>query len=182
MKVKPAELNDIPGILAVLHKNLVANKKSAELENMEDKGFLINGFTEEELQTYLNDKQNYIVLAAHDDNNTILGYTIGYDSQKLPADLYDQFNLIFPDILQTNKILYLRHIAKLPLTKHVGSTLLKTLLEQARKKNYQYMVCQIAEHPHQNTVSKKFHEKFEFKRIGSGEVKGHTFGIYIRKL
>ena len=181
MKVKPAELKDIPGILTVLHKNLVANKASAELENMEDKGFLINGFTEKELQTYLNDKQNYIVLAAHDDNN-ILGYTIGYDSQKLAADLYDQFNAIFPDILQKHKVLYLRHIAKLPHTKQVGSVLLQTLLEQASKQRYEYMVCVISEQPHQNIISKKFHEKFEFKRVGSGEFKAHTFGIYIRKI
>jgi predicted GNAT superfamily acetyltransferase len=160
----------------------VVNKDSAELENVGQKGFLINGFTAEELQSFLNDKENYIVLAAYDDHSHIVGYTIGYHCQKLAVELHHQFNAIFPDILQKNKVLYLRHIAKLPDTQKIGEPLLLALLERATQIGYQYVACQIAEDPHQNIVSKRFHEKFEFKRMGSGQFKAHTYGIYLRKL
>ena len=179
--VKPAELNNIAGIINVLHQNLVEHKKSAELETISQQGFLIQAFTTEDLNTYLDDKENYTVLVSCEGNN-IVGYTIGHHIQKLSGEFGADFKKTLSTLWDSQKILYLKHIAKLPGLKQVGPALLEQLLKNAIQQGYQYVTCAIAEHPIKNIPSINFHTKFGFERVGNAHFKQYTYGIYLRKL
>ena len=57
-KIRAAEINDIPGIISVLERNLLAFKKALDIETLEKKGFLIQGFTPEEAKVPILDKEH----------------------------------------------------------------------------------------------------------------------------
>src|SRR5688572_8155890 len=100
-KVRLATMDDVSGILSVLHHNLIGNKK--EEDNFESNGFLVHAFTSDDIQKAILDNQHNIVLVATDGLN-VVGYTFGIDLQGIfpewlgvPMDIKNQ--------LSTNKIL-----------------------------------------------------------------------------
>jgi hypothetical protein len=179
-----ANSKTISGMMDVLHSNLVANKEASEKITMGENGFLIHGFTREEAEAFALDREHYIVLNAVDEDH-VVGYTIGCQVKILHPEFQAQMALVSPElsaILQNNRVLYLRHIAKLPGTKRVGTALLSELLHIAKQQHYDYVFCKIAHKPVLNKASISFHEKFGLRLLGVAEEDGHVFGVYLKAL
>jgi predicted GNAT superfamily acetyltransferase len=115
----------------------------------------------------------------------VVGYTLGYDIKKLDPDYQNVLassSFYIRDIIFSEKVFYHRHIAKKIDKINIGKGLLHTLLERATEAGYKYIVCQIAEKPFQNKVSKALHEKFGFVCAGYNQSEEAQFGVYIKKI
>lgn len=157
--VRFAENKDISGIMEVLESNLIANRKSIKKDILEQSGFLIHGFTAEEMQKFMADEGNYICLVSRE-QDVVIGYIIACDLRMVEAGLYEKLNR------SPEKTLYYKHIAKLPNKKNVADKLLQFLVDEAKRRGYKKIVCLISEDPLENKPSKLFHEKFGFVKKG----------------
>lgn len=59
--IRPASIEDIPGIIAILEQNLMTHK-TADPSTLEKCGFLLHGFTPAEAKVAILDKSNFIYL------------------------------------------------------------------------------------------------------------------------
>jgi hypothetical protein len=183
-QVKIAKIEDIPGIISVLQQNLIAHKNLLEIDILEQKGFLINAFTDEDAKTAILDKDNFIFLISSE-NDDVIGYAVGCNVKKLNQNFQKELaeiSLEIHSIISSKKLLYLRHIAKKLDIKHVGKGLLQELINQAKHGGYEYIICTIAEKPIQNKASKAFHEKFDFACTGYNQDGDKTMGVYLKKI
>jgi L-amino acid N-acyltransferase YncA len=183
IQIRTATVNDISSIIEVLKHNLFQQKSAAQNATLETSGFLIHGFTSDELQTAMLDTTNHIVLVATE-NNTVVAYALSYDLRHIkPHWVVDIHGT--PEIhalLATEKILYHRHIAKHSNTKGIGRQILQALIAEAKARDYSYIVCQIVQKPLQNTVSTNLHEAFGFSAVGFVEDDKYTFGVYLKSM
>lgn len=181
--IRPAHEEDIPEILSILEQNLIAHKV-INIDKLGQSGFLINGFTSDEAKVAILDKDNFIYLVSTD-HNEVIGYVVGCDIKKLKSTFQEELALVskeLSDVILSEKVFYLRHIAKNPDKKKVGKELLKALLRQAEDGGYEYIICQIAEKPIQNKVSKAFHEKYGFVCVGYNQNTDKMSGVYLKKV
>lgn len=180
--IKKADLENISGILSVLEKNLIINKHPSETPTLEERGFLIHGFTQEDLELNI-PNEHYSILVAMDENK-IIGYIMGCDLT-LKTDLKNTLSSVSVDltkILSSSKVFYHRHIAKENNIKNIGTQLLQKQIETAKNLGFQYIICQIAHAPFQNKISLALHEKFDFACMGTLPDGEYTFGIYVKTL
>ena len=176
---------DLDGMLAVLKKNLIADKKLHEIDknNVEANGFLVGPFTAEEISNHLAATEKHVILVLIEEER-VIGYLISYDLQQVDKTMYEEF-VSFPEIdafKDKKKILYYRQIAKLPGKANVGSTLLKKMLEEAKSMGYEAVVCRIVHQPLRNKISIGFHEDFGFKCLGMVKNDEITLGVYFKEL
>jgi L-amino acid N-acyltransferase YncA len=183
--IRSATNKDIPGILAVLHHNLMANKKIKDKNQLEQTGFIIHDFTADDLEAIIADSQHHILLVAIEDDK-VIGYILTYD---MPYAKPDWLSLVvaspqIKDILAAKEVLYHRNIAKKHNKKGVGKQLLQVLLQEAAARNYKYVACQIVQQPYKNKVSIALHEQLGFKAVGHGYEADVdiTFGVYLKRL
>ena len=174
---------DLAGMIEVLNKNLIADKKLHEInkDNLEANGFLVGPFTAEEISNHLAATEKHVILVLKEEKR-VIGYLISYDIQQVNENLYKEF-LSFPEIdafKDKKKILYYRQIAKLPGKDGVGSTLLKKMLEEAKTMGYEAIVCRIVHKPLRNKISIGFHEDFGFKCLGLVKNDDITLGVYLK--
>ncbi|OGT52691.1 MAG: hypothetical protein A3E84_02695 [Gammaproteobacteria bacterium RIFCSPHIGHO2_12_FULL_42_13] len=184
IEVKIADFEDIPGIMAVLEYNLIANRKAANKDALEQGGFLIHPFTADYVKTAIDDRDNHIVLAGKSSDGELAGYVIAYNLKKSSVELYSHL-AITPELdatFSTTQALYHRHIAKKGMNRGVGKELLQALLDEAQFRGYQYVICQIAHEPIQNKPSIALHEKLGFVLVGLDDEQGIRFGVYLKKL
>jgi L-amino acid N-acyltransferase YncA len=183
IQIRPATLHDISNIIEVLKHNLIQQKSGTQNIPLQSSGFLIHGFTKDELEAAIMDPINHLVLVATE-NNTVVAYALSYDLRHIkPHWVVDIHGT--PEIhalLATEKILYHRHIAKHSNTQGIGTELLKTLIAEAKARDYAYIVCQIVEKPLQNTISIKLHEESGFSAVGFVEDDKYTLGIYLKSM
>lgn len=184
--IKPAEITDIPGILTIVEQNLIRNKQQHDLAQLAMGGFLVNPITSAELTTAILHPELNIILIAKQ-NIEIMGYTAGHAlelwrKQDIHWDSHVRVSPQIQKILTTEKILYHRHIARKINTKGIGLKLMQILLEQAKTRQYRYIVCKIVHHPWHNAVSIKFHEQLGFFLAGTGNEENFDFGLYLKKL
>jgi L-amino acid N-acyltransferase YncA len=183
IQIRIATLNDISGILDVLKHNLIQQTSATQNVPLQTSGFLIHGFTEDDLEAAIMDATNHIVLVATE-NNTVVGYALSYDLRHIkPHWVVDIHGT--PEIhalLATEKILYHRHIAKHTTTQGVGRQLLQALIAEAKARDYSYILCQIVEKPLQNIISIKLHEESGFLAVGFVEDDQYTLGIYLKSM
>lgn len=181
--IRPANLNDVPGIMAVLEQNLMTNKINVDEKILQEKGFLLKAFTADELRTAIIDDNNHIVLVAAQ-ADTVFGYALSYDLYHVQPDWLSAINV--PDkikkILTTAQVIYHRHIAKDANTKAVGHGLLNTLTVEAQNRGYKYILCFIAHTPIKNHASIRLHEKLGFTEVGTKIVKDGMHGVYLKEL
>jgi hypothetical protein len=183
-QIKFAKIKNIPGIINVLQKNLIANQKSLSNEILEEKGFLIHGFTSEDIKASIADKKHSIVSVSIEENE-VIGYIIGCNITQLNAEFQKKLSAIsnkMDDLISSKKTLYYRQIAKLPEKTNAGTGLFQFLLDTATNQGYQYIICQIAHAPLKNKPSIEFHKKFGFDCVGSNQDKEVTLGIYLKQL
>lgn len=183
ISIRPAHYQDIPGIMAILHSHLMANKKNPDHEQLEQNGFLIHGYPETELMNAIAHPESHILLVAIE-NNEVVGYILTYDLQSHPSHASPEEKIVLEaqKILTTEKVLYHRHIARKSGKKGIGTQLLKSLCTEAQKRHYQYIFCRIVEAPHKNKISIATHQKLGFTSVGSIPEEGRTLGIYLKKL
>lgn len=182
-QIRIAQLEDIPGIMFILENNLIEHKQLTP-KNLEQTGFLINGFTSDEAKAAILDTDNFIYLVSIE-HNDVVGYTIACDIKKLKSTFQEALALVsfnLSDIIYSNKTLYLRHIAKQTNKKGVGQELLQALMKHAKTLGNEYIICQIAEKPIQNKRSKAFHEKFGFICVGYNQNGEEIAGVYLLNL
>lgn len=177
-----ATLEDVPGILQVLKENLLSHKENTPKEELETNGFIVFGFTKEELETFVLDP-NYVVLVLKEGINTI-GYIMGYPYYYEHANYtYKEApTLEIQNILNSQKILYYRHLAKKKDKQGVGSILLKTLEEQMKQQDYQYLLCHVALAPLQNKASIAFHHKMGYQQVAVNLYEDYVVGTFLKKL
>ena len=182
-EVRVATIDDIPGIMSVLEDNLIANKKQDTCV-LEKTGFLIHGFTAEEAQVAILDKNHFIYLVTTE-NDEVIGYTVGCDIKILKPIYQERLASISPAIsnaLFSERVFYLRHIAKKQGKIHVGKELLQELIDRTKRAGYQSIICQIADKPVPNKGSKLFHEKYGFICVGYSENEEGSFGVYFKRI
>lgn len=180
--IKPAELANIPGIIAVLEQNLIANR-IADVD-LEKTGFLVHGFTSDEAKEIITDKTNYVAFVALEDEE-IVGYTMGCNIKQLQPKIQTKFAAISQELnylLSREKIFYYRHIAKKPTTKQVGQELLQSLLAEVKHQNYHSVICQIVQKPLKNAASLAFHARFGFECMGMVQDEKYSLGVYLKLL
>src|SRR3989338_209005 len=91
LEIKEAGLEDVLGIISVLKENLLPMElldkekrdfylKSVgkKIEDFSEKGFLVNSFSEEDLENVISDKEKHIILVAKE-NEEVVGYAMTYD-------------------------------------------------------------------------------------------------------
>src|SRR5262245_26930776 len=185
MHATTAQLSDIPAILSVLQKNLLANRSNLPEATLSKLGFLLHGFDAEELNRSIACEDHIILVAK--ENKEVVGYAIGYILNDERPDWFSRIEAperILTALIQ-HKILHLRHIAKIPGTKRIGTWLLNSLLTMAAEKQCRYVIAKIAKSPLCNQASTIFHEKMGFHQAGIVRDKNnaqHYFGLYLRAL
>ncbi len=172
---------DIPGILAVLEKNLLVNQDQSAVSALEQGGFLIMRHSTADLRSWIEDKKNHIVLVCKQ-GQEILGYVMACDWQALSAELRNKLEKLdsVKNILEAGPLLYHKQIAIHPGRKGLGGQLLRRLFESASEKGYHQLVCIIVQEPVFNQVSHAFHQKHGFKCIGHIQVDEMKDGVYIK--
>jgi hypothetical protein len=179
-----ADLCDIPGILSVLHQNLLVNQTHKNPEFLAKTGFLIHGFTETEAQSAILDRENGIFLVAKKADR-VVGYAMGYHTKILKLAAREKLTLVSPslrEILSSGAVFYFRHIARKSGHATVGAWLLEQLLMETKEGGYSHLVCQISHRPFRNQASISFHEKRGFSCVGETPVDDSIFGVYLKKL
>lgn len=183
MEVTRATREDVPGIMAVLSQNLLSNKSNKDPCILQQSGFLIHGFTAEELIDCMNDAGSIVLVAKTD--GMVSGYAIELPCTILPPWLQALKSApqLHSLLSEPAKVLYHRHIAKLPNYAGVGSPLLQSVISEAKAKDYRYILCQIVLAPYLNRPSITLHEKFGFKAVlRTSGTEGFVSGCYLKQL
>jgi len=183
MEVGFAKAEDIDGIISVQKRRLLREKKNVGIVK---EGFLVYPVSSKELKELL-PRENAIILVAKE-RERVLGYILSYDLnfwRELKPGWYEKLNASehVKQVLLRKKVLYLRHIARLKGCKGVGTRLLSELMKIAKRRKYEYVICEILESPVKNKTSVNFFEKFGFVPAGSVTYSdGFKWRIFIKKL
>jgi hypothetical protein len=185
MQVTTAQLADIPGIMSVLQENLLANRSHLSEATLSESGFLLHGFDAEELTQSIANKDHIILVAK--ENRAVMGYAIGYILSDGRPEWFSRIEAPESTLtaLTQHKILHYRHIAKIPGTKQVGTSLLNSLVKMAQAKQCRYIIAEIAKNPLHNQISTVFHEKMGFRLVGVVRDNHnilHYNGLYLKML
>ncbi len=174
--IDSAVFSDIAGIILVQTENLLMNKdklNTTQKEFYSSKGFLIHSFTGDDLEKIIEDQKNHILLVGSE-NNEVVGYFLGYNlgewMKYKPDWIHKAFiNLKLKNVLQENKILYGRHVARKPLYrgKQIGRKLEHAAFQESKKQEYQNIIVEILERPIPNEVSIKVHASLGYVKIGT---------------
>lgn len=185
LEINKATEADFSGIINVLHYNLLSKKENADAPELSHTGFLVHGFDENDLKKYSTNEDALLITAK--DNKKVVGYEIAYlmtDEDK--KSLWEKCKFL-DDIsanLAATKILYHRHIAKLPEHKGVATLLMNELIAYGKHKKCENILCMIAQKPLHNLASEKFHSQYEFKQVASlfNSEEQKTYGVFIKKI
>ncbi len=183
-QISRAELADLPGILSILNQNLLSKKEALDTTILQQQGFLIHGFTQEEAQGAIQDKENFVFVTTKE-NEDVIGYATGCNIKKLQPVFLEELDSVSPVLkenLFSQKIFYLKHIAKKVGVQKVGPALFQKLLEFVKTAGYDQIVCQISHQPFKNNASISFHERLGFSCLGESRNEDTFFGIYAKKV
>lgn len=181
--IRFAEINDIPEIMNVLEENLLSNKSHLSKDALEDGGFIVHRFDHNELEKYINNYTENILLVAIE-KNKVVGYTLNCDLQALQPKWLETI-VTTPEIkkiLNTEKVLYCKHIAKKSGKLNVGEKLFRVLFKEAKNRNYQYIVGQIVVKPIHNKLSESFHQKLGGINVGTLKNGDMDVNVYLKKI
>lgn len=181
--IRIANLNDVPGVLNVLEENMLTQEKIELLDDMENKGFLTFKLTSKEVEQSISDDENTTVLVAQS-SNEIIGFTLGYNlHHKIPDwSAHVKVDNSTMEILTKHRIFFHDYIARVRNTSGIGKKMLERLVKEASVRGYQYIVCEIAQHPYRNKASIYFHEQFGFNCVGTISKDSTVLGIYLLKI
>ena len=181
--IRPAKIEDIPGILSVQKKLLLGNKKGNDIRK---KGFLVYSVREEELKKIISQRQNFLLVA--EGKEGIVGYALAYDLEdwrknKPGWDKEVKTDSDAKNHLLKDRILYFRHIARTKQYLGIGKRLEEQIYALAESQGYQDVVGEILENPVLNEKSKEIHEQRGYRRIGQVAYSdGTLWGLYEKQL
>ena len=184
IRVRRAKLAEIPGIMAILEQHFVSTRDTLVAADMEKSGFLLSQFTDDEARAAINNKADFVVLVATP-GDTVMGYAIGCTVKKLNPMNRERLASISPELhhaIFSEKVFFLRHIAKKSADNRVGSQLLEAIEVEANVAGYHHILCSIAHLPLENKRSKAFFEKHGFSCAGFNQIDNLTGAIYWKKI
>jgi len=185
--ISSMNIDDIHGVLSVQKINILSqpslNNKQLPLE-----GFLVYPTSSNDLQQAINDPNNHILLVAKNDQGEVVGYVLSYSLNSWRhykpqwdnmVDIDQKYKKIF-----NQKTLYVKHIARKPIYKGVGSLLEIELLKRANGNGYQNIIAEIIETPIPNDISTVFHKNFGYVKIGiiNDLSNNRVWGLYQKSL
>lgn len=186
-EINVASVDDIQGITLVQKENLLLPTKKISEKELEKRGFLIHEVSTKELEKLILDRENGLVLVAKE-GDEIKGYVLAYDL-KLWKNLKPKWEETVKvsentkQILDEEKILYLRHIARKMKAEGTGSKLMRTLINEAGLRKYHSVIAEILEKPITNRVSVDFHKQFGFEEIGRVEEnKNLVWNLFLKNI
>jgi predicted GNAT superfamily acetyltransferase len=185
--VSLATVMDIDGVLSIQNQNLLENKQGDTEEEKINGGFLIHPLSKEDLTKIINNSDSHILLVAKE-GNEIQGYILGYNLDDWKRQRPNWQTLLeisdeTKEILKREKILYMRHIARKPDGKGIGSSLLVKMFEEVSARGYLYVIAEILQEPYMNIASVQFAEKFGLTMVGKRqEENGYVWGLFMKKI
>lgn len=176
---------DIPGVLAVQAENLLENKLGKNDQEKVSGGFLIHPVSESELTQVINHPRSHVLIVAKDKTN-ILGYILGYDLgawKKIkpnwqPSKVSEKVG----EILKSERVLYMRHIARKPEALGVGGDLLEAIYREAVRRSYSHAVAEILLKPLRNGASITFAKKSGLALSGQIYDGERVWGLFMKEL
>ena len=153
VSLRPATLNDVPGILAIMNHNIL---HSTAVYDYDPKNV-------QEIEAWFQEKQEagWPVIVA-DENGSVVGYgTYGTFRYKQGYRFTVEHSV---------------YVAESYAGKGIGKLLLSELITIAKASGYHTMIGGIDA---QNTASIAFHKKFGFKEAGTIKEAGFKFGRWL---
>ena len=126
-------------------------------------------FMDEESLNYFHNVSEYFKLIKRGKENKIYGFLIGLtDKLNYKSENYLWFSKRYSSFMYVDRIV----IQEDSLGLGLGTMLYNDLIDYSKNK-FKNIICEYNIKP-MNLISKKFHEKFGFKRVGNQKTEGGT--------
>lgn len=170
--IRATDVNYAEQIFEILNQNLInadqSNLPKMELLDKLDNGFVIGDHGLKQIQEWIQDRKNTIVIAK--DGDKVIGYIIILANPQIKkevqgyADHMTFSDISVKDIIDSGDFNYAIQIAIRDgyKQKGVGSRLYKLAFSLCEKP----IITFVVEHPIQNKPSIEFHERIGFKQVG----------------
>ena len=152
------------------YKLIHANKSDfSEILSLNQKAMPAVSFMDEESLKYFHNVSEYFKLIKRGKENKIYGFLIGLtDKLNYKSENYLWFSKRYSSFMYVDRIVIQKDSVGLGL----GTMLYNDLIDYSKYK-FKNIICEYNIKP-MNLTSKKFHEKFGFKRVGSQKTEGGT--------
>ena len=152
------------------YKLIHANKSDfSEILSLNQKAMPAVSFMDEESLKYFHNVSDYFKLIKNEKENKIYGFLIGLtDNLKYKSENYLWFSKRYSSFMYVDRIV----IQSDSLGLGFGTMLYNNLIDYSKGK-FKNIICEYNIKP-MNLISKKFHEKFGFKRVGNQKTEGGT--------
>ena len=141
----------------------------SEILSLNQKAMPAVSFMDEESLRYFHNVSEYFKLIKRGNENKIFGFLIGLtDKLNYKSENYLWFSKRYSSFMYVDRIV----IQKDSLGLGLGTMLYNDLIDYS-KSRFKNIICEYNIKP-MNLISKKFHEKFGFKRVGSQKTEGGT--------
>ena len=150
---------------------IIDAKKSdfSEILSLNQKAMPAVSFMDEESLNYFHNVSEYFKLIKRGKENKIYGFLIGLtDKLNYKSENYLWFSKRYSSFMYVDRIV----IQKDSLGLGLGTMLYNDLIDYSKNK-FKNIICEYNIKP-MNLISKKFHEKFGFKRVGNQKTEGGT--------
>ena len=150
---------------------IIDAKKSdfSEILSLNQKAMPAVSFMDEESLHYFHNVSEYFKLIKRGNKNKIYGFLIGLtDKLNYKSENYLWFSKRYSSFMYVDRIV----IQKDSLGLGLGTMLYNDLIDYSKNK-FKNIICEYNIKP-MNLISKKFHEKFGFKRVGNQKTEGGT--------
>ena len=150
---------------------IIDAKKSdfSEILSLNQKAIPAVSFMDKEYLNYFHNVSEYFKLIKCGKDNKIYGFLIGLtDNLTYKSENYLWFSKRYSSFMYVDRIVIQKDSVGLGL----GTMLYNDLIDYSKYK-FKNIICEYNIKP-MNLTSKKFHEKFGFKRVGSQKTEGGT--------
>lgn len=150
---------------------IIDAKKSdfSEILSLNQKAMPAVSFMDEEFLHYFHNVSEYFKLIKRRNESKIYGFLIGLtDKLNYKSENYLWFSKRYSSFMYVDRIV----IQEDSLGLGLGTMLYNDLIDYS-KNRFKNIICEYNIKP-MNLVSKKFHEKFGFKRVGNQKTEGGT--------
>lgn len=185
-RITNATAEDVTGLLEVQNENLLAKKMGDTAREKVRGDFLVHPISREEALAIVGASDHHILLVA-EENNRVVGCILCYDLREWRQQKSNwNSQLKVPDdvmnILNMEKVLYMRHIVRRSDARGSGGELLAQTFSEAKGKGYSYAIAEILNKPIPNTLSMQFSNRFGLKEVGSVEDDDMEWLLFMKKL
>ena len=152
------------------YKIIDAKKRDfSEILSLNQKAMPAVSFMDEEFLHYFHNVSEYFKLIKRRNESKIYGFLIGLtDKLNYKSENYLWFSKRYSSFMYVDRIV----IQEDSLGLGLGTMLYNDLIDYS-KNRFKNIICEYNIKP-MNLVSKKFHEKFGFKRVGNQKTEGGT--------